>query len=58
MRETFIVVDKKGRCSLLLVWEHHFKHITGRGVWVVQPVKHPTLGFGSGHDLEVHEFEP
>ena len=25
---------------------------------MVQPVKHPTLGFGSGHDLEVHEFEP
>ena len=21
-------------------------------------VEHPTLGFGSGHDLMVHEFEP
>ena len=21
-------------------------------------VKHPTLGFGSGHDLTVHELEP
>ena len=29
-----------------------------RDVWVAQPVKHPTLGFGSGHDLTVHEFEP
>ena len=25
---------------------------------MVQPVKCPTLGFGSGHDLIVHEFEP
>ena len=26
--------------------------------WVAQSVKRPTLGFGSGHDLTVHEFEP
>ena len=25
---------------------------------VAQSVKHLTLGFSSGHDLEVHEFEP
>ena len=29
-----------------------------RGNWVAQSVKHLTLGFGSGHDLMVHEFEP
>ena len=29
-----------------------------RGAWVAQPVKHPTLAFGSGHYLMVHEFEP
>ena len=28
-----------------------------RGSWVVQSVKHPTLDFGSGHNLMVHEFE-
>ena len=28
------------------------------GAWVAQPVKHPTLDFGSGHDLTVGEFEP
>ena len=25
---------------------------------MAQLVKHPTLNFGSGHDLMVHEFEP
>ena len=29
-----------------------------RGAWVAQSVKHPTLDFGSGHDLTVCEFEP
>ena len=29
-----------------------------RGVWVAQSAKHPTLDFGSGHDLIVREFEP
>nr|XP_060511482.1 uncharacterized protein LOC132692753 [Panthera onca] len=29
-----------------------------RGAWVAQLVKHPTLDFGSGHDLAVREFEP
>ena len=30
----------------------------GRGAWVVQLVKHLTLGFGSGCDLTVCGFEP
>ena len=29
-----------------------------QGAWVAQLVKHPTLDFGSGHDLMVHKFEP
>ena len=29
---------------------------TSRGVCVAQSVKHLSLGFGSGHDLTVHEF--
>ena len=29
-----------------------------RGTWVAQLVKHPTLGFGSGHDLMVCGFGP
>ena len=28
------------------------------GPWVAQLVGHLTLGFGSGHDLTVCEFEP
>ena len=28
------------------------------GTWVAQSVKCPTLGFGSGHDLMIHEFKP
>ena len=28
------------------------------GAWVPQLVKHQTLGFGSGYDLTVHEFQP
>ena len=28
------------------------------GTWVAQWVKLPTLGFGSGHDLQVGEFKP
>ena len=28
------------------------------GTWVDQSVKYLALGFGSGHDLKVHEFEP
>ena len=26
--------------------------------WVAQSVKRSTLGFGSGHDLTVHGFDP
>ena len=29
------------------------KNKTFRGAWVAHSVKHPTLGFGSGHDLTV-----
>ena len=28
------------------------------GSWVAQSVKHQTLDFGSGHDLEVCDFKP
>ena len=28
-----------------------------RGAWVTHSTEHPTLGFGSGRDLMVHEFE-
>ena len=35
-----------------------FKRRQKRGAWVAQPVKHPTLDFGSGHDLRVRGFEP
>ena len=29
-----------------------------RGAWVAQSVKHPTLDFGSAHDLRVPEIKP
>ena len=29
-----------------------------KGGWVAQWVEHPTLGFGSGHDLMVRGIEP
>ena len=39
----------QSRCSVKLAeW----------GVWVAQSVMCPTLDFGSGHDLTVHETEP
>ena len=28
-----------------------------QGAWVAQSVDHPTLGFGSGHDLMVREIK-
>ena len=28
------------------------------GAWVAQSVKLPTLDFGSGHDIRVHEITP
>ena len=31
---------------------------TWGGAWVAKWVKHLTLGFGSGRDLTVREFEP
>ena len=39
----------------------YVKHISKcslQGTWVDQSVKCPTLDFGSGHDLMVHEIEP
>ena len=41
--------DRKGHLKMILL---------GRGAWVAQSVKRPTLGFGSGHDLMVRKFEP
>ena len=34
------------------------KYFSFRGTWVAQLVKHLTLGFSSGHDFVVREFEP
>ena len=32
--------------------------VAGRGAWVAQSVKRPTLGFRSSHNLRVYEFKP
>ena len=43
---------------------HRPKHIVDLndaefwGAWVARSVKHPTLDFGSGHDLTAHGFKP
>ena len=34
------------------------KSSNSRGTWVAQLVKHPTLDFGSGHDLRVLGSSP
>ena len=39
----FFIANKKPMCQ---------------GAWVAQMVKCPTLDFGSGHDLTLHEIEP
>ena len=36
----------------------NYKNNTARGVWVVQWVKRPTLGFSSGHDVTARDLEP
>ena len=38
----------------IILFKNHFYG----GAWVAQSVKQPTLDFGSGHDLTVHEIEP
>ena len=43
---------------LFFFWFICLKNKLQRGTWVTQLVKHPTLCFGSGHDLPVCEFEP
>ena len=36
----------------------HTRKLSSWGAWVVQEVERPTLGFSSGHDLPICEFEP
>ena len=35
-----------------------FEYIYNRGTWVLQLVKHQTLDFSSGHDLQFGKFKP
>ena len=44
--------------SFYLILYIELRNITFWGTWVAQLVKHPTLGFSSGHDLTVCGFEP
>ena len=45
------------RCSYRQCKRHVLKP-EDEGGWVTQLVEHPTLDFGSGHDLTVHGIEP
>ena len=47
---------EKGRLECILWFGAKMGDI--RGTWMAQSVKRPTLSFGSGHDLKVHEFKP
>ena len=48
-----------GRFLVSGAQEHAFKVLSsGVGAWVAQLVKRLTLGFSSGHDLTMWEFEP
>ena len=38
--------------------EEGIQKLMPQGTRVAQSVKRPTLDFGSGHDLTVHDFEP
>ena len=58
-RECLGSYDKKFRGSVASAESvQRLKGVTERGAWVAQSVKRPTLGFHSGHDLTVHEFQP
>ena len=48
---------RKNRRTLLQQTENINKETNYRDAWVAQSVKHPTLGFSSGHDLTVCGFE-
>ena len=56
MLVTFQASAQKGTA---LIMRGHFKKARqGGGAWVAQSVKRLNLGFCSGHDLTVREFEP
>ena len=50
------------RITLLTLYHYkdnyYLKMATSKGAWVAQSVKCPTLDFGSGHNLMVHEIQP
>ena len=46
------------RCSTSSVIREMKIKATVRGAWAAQSVEHPTLDFGSGHDLTVRGTEP
>ena len=50
---TFTIKRVKGRT----VWQA-IKNRKAGVAWVTQSVKHPTFGFGSGHDLRVMRSSP
>ena len=51
--DTYLAMVLKLQCV-----ESLLEQITVGGPWGAQSVKCPTLDFGSGHDLTVHEMEP
>ena len=62
-RILFLEEHKTGRWTMATMqmraaWGKQDSRQEGRGAWVTQLVQHPTLEFGSGHDLKVCEFKP
>ena len=37
--------------------QYPYVKVLSRGAWVAESVKHLTLGFGSGHNLEVRGYQ-
>ena len=47
-----------GSTHLKIVYTSFRLEFQDHRTWVAQSVKHPTLDFGPGDDLMVHEIEP
>ena len=51
-------IPREGWAEAMEKCQYHFIRRTCGGTWVTQSVEHLTLGFGSGHDFVLCEFEP
>ena len=50
--------EEFGKCGKSLLASVLGRNDDSSGTWVAQSIECPPLGFSSGHDLAVREFEP